>query len=346
VRLDVAIIGAGPAGVAAALSLKQLAPDARVALLCSSRLPRRRPVEALVPAARKTLEDLGCWELFKQERFPESFGSRAVWGSEQPYENEFLFSLHGCGWHVNRTRFDSMLLRSAIDAGIEIHRDEKTPPATFGPAAGFVIDASGRSAVYATRQSAVREPSDALVALFAEFKLSEPSDSYTLVEAQEDGWWYSAPFEGSQAIAAWMSDADLVRKGRVREPQCFLSKLAKAGFTGDRLRRAQLLHEPVIHAAQSQRLQPAAGPGWVAAGDAAMTVDPLSSQGILNALRLGRLASFVALDYLQGRNTCDRYQRLLAQDHAAYHKTRLEFYSKEQRWPHSDFWRRRRQSSE
>ena len=142
-RPDVAIIGAGPAGVAAGLSLKQLAPEARVALFGSSRTLQRRPVESLVPAARKTLTELGCWEAFKAEAFSESLGSRAVWGSDVPYENEFLFSLHGCGWSVNRARFDSMLVECARAAGIEVHEARG-----MTPGASFTIDASGRRAVF------------------------------------------------------------------------------------------------------------------------------------------------------------------------------------------------------
>ena len=340
-RLDVAIIGAGPAGVASALSLKQLAPDARIALFRRLRTLQRRPVESLVPAARKTLADLGCWEAFKAEAFPESFGSRAVWGSDEPYENEFLYSLHGCGWHVNRARFDSMLLRCARAAGIEVHE-----AGGKSPAAGFTVDASGRSAVFATQQGAVRRASDGLVGVFAELEISKPCDTYTLIEAQEDGWWYSAPTGELIAIAAWMSDADLVRQGMWREPGYFLATLTRAKFTSARFRGARVLHKPVVHAAQSQCLQPVAGPDWVAAGDAAMTVDPLSSQGILNALRLGRLASFVAFDHLQGRVSHERYRQLLTKEYAAYDNTRRGFYSVEQRWRQAPFWIRRAEQSE
>ena len=327
--------------MASALSLNQLAPDARVALFRSSRMPQRRPVESLVPAARKTLIELGCWEAFKAAAFPESFGSRAVWGSGEPYENEFLYSLHGCGWHVNRDRFDSLLLQCAMAAGIDVHE-----AGGLSPGSNFTIDASGRSAIFATRQGAVRHPSDALVGVFAEFETSEPCDTYTLVEAQEDGWWYSGPIGELTAIAVWMSDSDLVRQSRVHETPHFMAKLATARFTNNRLHGARLLHKPVIHAAQSQCLQPAAGPDWVAAGDAAMTVDPLSSQGILNALRLGRLASFVAFDHLQGRVSHERYGQLLTKEYAAYDNTRREFYSVEQRWRQAPFWIRRAEHSE
>ncbi|MGH9720273.1 MAG: NAD(P)/FAD-dependent oxidoreductase [Bryobacteraceae bacterium] len=332
------ILGAGPAGLAAALSLKQLAPEARVTVLDAARPAHRRPGETLSPPAQSILTSLGCWQAFQAEGFPESFGSRAVWGSDEPYENEFLFSLHGNGWHLDRTRFDSMLARCARAAGVEIRDAE-----AWNGSGNFIIDASGRPAAFAIAQGAARHVADALVGVFAVLELAQNCDSYTLVEAQEDGWWYSSMLGDSRAMAAWMSDADLVRNAHLHDPACWSTKLAAAKFTSRRLRDARPLHAPVIHAAQSQCLSVVAGSGWVAAGDAAMTLDPLSSQGILQALRSGKLASFVAFDYLQGRaSTHERYAQIVKSEYEAYEKTRREFYSTERRWQDSPFWLRRR----
>jgi flavin-dependent dehydrogenase len=84
------------------------------------------------------------------------------------------------------------------------------------------------------------------------------------------------------------------------------------------------------------------GEAWAAAGDAACTWDPLSSAGILKALRTGRLAAFVALDAMRGRpDAALRYTTILRSEHAAYLEARAWFYSQERRWRDSLFWRRR-----
>jgi flavin-dependent dehydrogenase len=140
-----------------------------------------------------------------------------------------------------------------------------------------------------------------------------------------------------------MSDADLVREGRLREPARWSGQLEKARFTSERVGGALPEHVPRIHAAQSQRIHPVAGPGWIAAGDAAMTFDPLSSQGIVKALRSGKLASYVAFDHLQGRAPShERYERIAQYEYETYDRARRQFYSMEQRWPESPFWLRRR----
>jgi flavin-dependent dehydrogenase len=80
----------------------------------------------------------------------------------------------------------------------------------------------------------------------------------------------------------------------------------------------------------------------VAAGDAAAAFDPLSSQGVLMALRTGKLASFVALDHLLGRaDSSPRYDALLRREYEGYQATRRSFYREEQRWPDAPFWARR-----
>ncbi len=69
---------------------------------------------------------------------------------------------------------------------------------------------------------------------------------------------------------------------------------------------------------------------------------PLSSQGIAKALRSGKLASFVAADFLlRGAGTHDRYTRLARAEYDEYERTKRTYYREEQRWPASPFWARR-----
>ena len=208
-----------------------------------------------------------------------------------------------------------------------------------------MVDATGRSASFAAQQGARRVAIDRLVGAFVRFHFSAdaaPKDARTLVEAEEDGWWYSALTPDSRVVVAWMSDADLLRGRRMHIAANWLEHLRQCRCTSARVEGGQPDLPPRVWAAQSQRLTRTSGPGWVATGDAAGTLDPLSSQGILKALRSGTIASFVALDCLGGRSSAQlRYDALLARDYEHYHATKAWFYSLEQRWPRSPFWLRR-----
>ena len=361
-RYDVAILGGGPAGSATALSLIRLHHSLRVLVIDASRDDQWRVGETLSPGCQTILQGLGCWDRFCAERFVESYGTCSAWGSERPYDNEFLFSLRGSGWHVDRRRFDVMLSSCARAAGAGVWSDARLadsewvghdgwrltlrhPDRLLKVEARFVVDATGRSASFAARQGARWVVADRLMGAFVRFRFSAggaPRDARTLVEAQEDGWWYSALTPDSCVVVAWMSDADLVRGRRLHVAANWLGHLRQTHLTRARVEHGVPELPPRVWAAQSQRLTRTSGPGWVATGDAAAAVDPLSSQGILKALRSGKLASFVALDCLAGRSAAQsRYDALLTRDYVHYHATKASFYRLEQRWPRSPFWSRR-----
>lgn len=97
-----------------------------------------------------------------------------------------------------------------------------------------------------------------------------------------------------------------------------------------------------ICAAHSARLVPPAGEGWFAAGDSATAFDPLSSQGLFNALYTGMAAGEAALRTLGGDpKPAARYAERLAEIWAAYERHKALFYGEERRWPESPFWARR-----
>jgi flavin-dependent dehydrogenase len=55
--------------------------------------------------------------------------------------------------------------------------------------------------------------------------------------------------------------------------------------------------------AGSALLEPMAGEGWMAVGDAATAFDPVSGQGLANCLVSGFIGAHAASDHLAGRNS-------------------------------------------
>jgi flavin-dependent dehydrogenase len=354
---DIAIVGGGPAGAAAALSALQLRPGIRIAIVEASRHDSWRAGETLAPGCQEILRGLGCWDSLHDAGFIESPGTRAVWGGPHPYDNDFLLSLRGSGWHVDRARFDALLCRAARDAGADliacsrlhgVERAESGFRLLLRNArheslqtlrAGFVIDSSGREAGFASKCGAQRVADDHLIGVCGLLPAHGP-DRATLVEAQADGWWYSSLLAGSRLIVAWMSDADLIRNQRLCHADRWIAHLRQSEWTQERI-GGPLLAPLRTWSARSERLIPAHGNGWVAAGDAATAYDPLSSLGILKALRSGKIASFVALDCLEGRDSAECYESIVKREYSGYCETKRYFYGQEQRWPGSPFWSRR-----
>lgn len=357
---DVVVLGGGPAGSAAALALVQVRPELRVLLAEASAFERWRIGETLAPGGRRLLDGLGVWDRVRAAGALECFGTSAVWGGEERYDNEFLFSARGNAWHVDRTAFDAALVACAQERGVEVWREARFVQSArtsdgwlltisgrgaerCAVEASVVIDATGRNACFASRQGAGRVVDDRLTGVAVRFRAPVGSrEATTLVEAQEDGWWYSAAIPGGQIVAAWMSDADLIRRDALKEPAGWLARLDASRETRARLRDCTPEWPAGIWSARSQRLAQLCGERWLAVGDAATAFDPLSSAGVLKAVYTGKIGAFAVLDLLRGDSSgLDRYRRHIEREYAAYLTTRAVFYALEQRWPHTVFWQRR-----
>src|SRR5215472_11397922 len=116
--LDVVVAGGGPAGAAAALDLSHR--GYRVALIEQSAYENVRVGETLPPEMRKPLMELGVWDRFLSSDRLESYGICSAWETPVARHRDFLYNPYGCGWHVDRSRFDAMLACAAARAGAEL----------------------------------------------------------------------------------------------------------------------------------------------------------------------------------------------------------------------------------
>jgi flavin-dependent dehydrogenase len=356
-QVDVAIVGGGPAGAVAALTLAR--SGVRVALIDAAR--RHAQVgETLPPAIRPVLDRLGLRAAITAEGHLPSVGSWSAWGGAEPWGHDYMFNRFGHGWHIDRRRFDALLRETArgagarLAAGVSVVASERLAGGGFRLRlddgaeimARLVLDAGGRGAGFARQRGVKRHALDRMVALVGYVvrradAAAEPAA--TLVEATEEGWWYSAPLPQDRLATVFMTDADLAR-GIGSSTEDWLARLAAAEHTGARALRygAGLAGPLAVVPASSSRLDRFSESDWLAIGDAAATQDPLSSEGILVAIESGLEGAAAAAQLLCG----DRNALVAA---AAQRETRWRdyldehrrYYAMERRWPDAPFWRRR-----
>lgn len=348
------LVGGGPAGAAAALVLARR--GVRAVVLEARPAPVPKVGECLPPSLTPLLRHLGLEDLLERDGHLRSHGNRFVWGSPHPGERPFLAGLRGEGWHVDRALFESRLAERAASAGadwrwgwrllgceragtgwrLDLSRpDGRREHMT----ADFVADATGRPARLARRLGARRVRYDRLVGAAALLESRTPAaDTYTLVEAMPDGWWYSALLADGRLAVAFMTDADLLNLAdwhrRLAETKETRARVESHGYRLTRPLR--------ILPAESSRLDRIDGEGWLALGDAAAAYDPLSSHGIGSALGSGFYAGHAIADLLAGGAEARlAYLGILQEAYGAYLDLQRRHYAAERRWPDAPFWRRR-----
>lgn len=85
--------------------------------------------------------------------------------------------------------------------------------------ARFLVDATGGAATFARRQGARFVAADRLTAYLQLFENPEGNDPRSLVEAFEQGWWYTAGLPRGLRVVACMTDSDLGKRLGLGEAQ-------------------------------------------------------------------------------------------------------------------------------
>jgi flavin-dependent dehydrogenase len=366
---DVAIVGAGPAGSAAARWLAR--GGVSVALIERSGFQAPRIGESLAPAVQPELVALGLWREFQALDPLPSYGTKSHWGNVTPQVHSHMINPWGSGWHVDRRQFDVMLARAAVNAGACFVTEtavvgcrhsasgwtlDLRPHASASPwdrvlelRARVVIDATGRAAWLAAHIGAGRVIFDRLVGVASMFEgIDSARERYVMVESAAEGWWYSAPIPGGGLMVVAMSDADICGRSRLAFGAEWSAQLATTTATKLRAASCQMMWGPRVFSAGSHRLiRREWRRGWLSVGDAALAVDPISGSGVLRALRTAQVGADAALAFLNRGDpeVIRAYEAERDHECAGYLDERSMYYGFERRWPDSLFWLRRSQVS-
>jgi len=357
---DVVIAGAGPGGAATALTL---AREGRRVLLVDAATKAFRVGEGLPPSTRSLLQELGVLERFLADGHRISYGNLSAWGSPQLRCNDFLRQLQGHGFQLDRCRFDDLLRTAACEAGVTLRRDTRLDVLQYHPETGFLlrlitagrvssarcrwlVDAGGRRSRIARGQGSLRLATDRLTAFYTVLRSGENSDhdGRTWLEATPDGWWYSALLPSSGRLIAYLTDLDLADKRKLLSLKGFAEHLAQTRHLQTLCARHRYVirDRPQGMDASSARLDQFTGAHWLAVGDAAVSFDPLSSQGIANALYTGiRAGQSINAAENGTADALEAYAAHLGEIYQAYLQNRRYFYTLETRWTGSPFWQRR-----
>ena len=317
--VDVAVIGGGPAGAAAATLLARWGFE--VVVLTKAVTDAPTLAESLPPSVTKPLLATGLARAVDQAGFLRTYGNTVWWGEEGRAGRSEPFAGGRYGYQVLRRPFDALLLGQAEAAGAVVRRgtvvrdvDPETEPVRIESVTGdgerqvtrarVVLDCSGRSGVVARHGRRRDDEGLSTLALIGVWRREGgwglPDESHTLVESFDDGWAWSVPVSVADRHVAVMVDprSTTLERTSAIEPS-YRRQLDKTRHLRERLRGARLIGPAWVRSASPYTAPRAAGRRFLLVGDAASFVDPLSSFGVKKALSSAWLAAVVTRTWLR-----------------------------------------------
>ncbi len=352
---DVAIVGGGPGGSAAATVLARR--GWQVALFERERFPRFHVGESLLPFQGDLLRRLGLEAKLAEAGFVRKYGALFLASdgscSSQIDFGDLLAPPNNYAYQVERATFDRLLLDHAREAGARVFEEHAVVEATTGAAdtrlvvrgrdgaeqawrARWVIDASGQTA-FLSRRLGLRadEPRLRKVALFAHFvggKRREGRREGDICLVFGDRcWFWQIPFTDGRSSVGCIIDHELWKASALDAGPFFTQAIAATPWLADWLATAEQVTDVHTVANFSYSARHFVGPGWLLVGDAATFLDPIFSTGVLLALVSGERAALALDRQLQQRGlkpgrALARYERTLRSWTRQYFRLIHAFY--------------------
>lgn len=337
------IVGGGPAGCAAAITLAHHGKD--VVLVEKSNYQAPRIGELLSPQGQQVIQRL--LPQHYSSLYLTQIGIVALW------EDNSLARFSGRDWWtIDRNALDQALFETARAAGAQTIMDARISDLRRNKEgweyevqgtthfAHHVIDATGRASRVARFLGAEVQRYDHQIALvaFLEGDCQAPPDM--LLETTPEGWWYTAPIDSSRAVTAFMTDSDLDKgDATVNWQRHFQASVEVSRRFGN----LQVIGKPVRVNAGFSLLLPSYGEGWTAVGEAATCFDPLTNFGIGRAAEMGESLAFEFLSAEEeGRPpSLLSHSEDLGLEFQIHFRKLLSSYRRVRRFPGSVFWARR-----
>jgi FADH2 O2-dependent halogenase len=341
VDFDVGIIGGGPAGSGMASYLAKAGIEC--AVFERDFFPRPHVGESLVPAVNRVLKDLDLFGQMEEARFPRKYG--AAWTSSvgrvashnfvgmdvfeglkpdnhaairfeerlQPgVDNPYTY-------HVDRGKFDLMLLQNANKLGAAVYQGVRIKNVDFsnpdhvvlrydigrqevGVRTRMVVDASGRQTLLGIQQKLKRR--DSVFDQYALHSWFEGYDRSVVAQSKQEleyifihhlpirnTWVWQIPISDNVTSIGVVTQKMNFAKSREDREAFFWECVGSRPEFRDALKKAKQLRPLKEEGDYSYAMDQICGNRFLMIGDAARFVDPIFSTGVSIALNSARFAS-------------------------------------------------------
>ncbi len=343
-KTDIVVIGGGPTGSSAATFLRQKGYD--VVILEKKRHPRYQVGESIIPHIWKYTQALGARKKLEDEGFLAKAGGTVVWNGIIHQMAFKAFGYDGPALHVERDRFDHILLDHSKEAGAQVFEEINVTKVDLGDApkvhykvmgdnsadqieCKFVLDASGQSGVLAKQLSTrVLDPDFRFMSIWGYFQnskyfsiegkarpfsdLSHTPPTTFVSNVDGWGWLWHIPLRTTTSVGLVLP-VDIVKDAKSQEDlETYFERRCREIPYLDRLLEGATYERGKFHAIRDYSYKPvrATGPGYFLLGDSAGFIDPIFSVGVPLGMYSAYLGVWAVDRALTKPSTAEQSQKL------------------------------------
>ncbi|MCW3093615.1 MAG: NAD(P)/FAD-dependent oxidoreductase [Ferruginibacter sp.] len=322
-KVDVLVIGAGPAGTVAASIINKA--GFKVKIVEKLKFPRFVIGESLLPRCMEALEEAGFLDAIKERGFQEKFGAKFVKNGkicDYLFADQFTPGWNWT-WQVPRAEFDKILADELEKMGVPVCYETTVTDIEFNGTdsittiedkdgvksiveARFLVDGSGYGRVI-PRLFNLDRPSNLVPrkALFAHTvdnkrSMDDEPNRITIIVHAYGVWVWVIPFSSGITSLGFVGEPTFFNKHEGSNEEQLRALIASEPYLSERFKDVKFVFEPRVLEAWSSTTSKFYGEGYVLTGNVTEFLDPVFSSGVTLATVSSQLAANLVIRKLNG----------------------------------------------
>ncbi|HLK30156.1 MAG TPA: NAD(P)/FAD-dependent oxidoreductase [Puia sp.] len=322
-KVDVLVIGAGPAGTVAASIVNKA--GYKVKIVEKMKFPRFVIGESLLPRCMEALTEAGFLDAVKAKGFQEKFGAKFVKNGkicDYFFANQFTPGWSWT-WQVPRGEFDKTLADTVEKMGVPVSYETTVTAIQFNGSdsvttvedingnesqieARFIIDGSGYGRVI-PRLFNMDKPSNLppRKAVFTHTvdvnrAMSDEPNRITIVVHKKGVWIWIIPFSNGITSLGFVGNPEFFEQYKGTLDEQLRALIADEPYLSERFKDVKFVFDTKVLQSWSSTTEKFYGDGFVLTGNVTEFLDPVFSSGVTLATVSSQLAGNLVIRRLKG----------------------------------------------
>jgi flavin-dependent dehydrogenase len=337
-KVDVLVIGAGPAGTVAASIINKA--GYKVKIVEKQKFPRFVIGESLLPRCMEALTEAGFIDAVKAKGFQEKCGAKFVKNGKKAdyYFADQYTEGWNWTWQVPRAEFDKTLADAVEQMGVPVCYQTTVTGITFNGSnsitevedvngnksnieARFIVDGSGYGRVIPRLFNLDRPsnlpPRKALFTHTVDTRraMADEPDRITIVVHKPGTWIWVIPFSSGITSVGFVGDVEFFDQYKGSNEDILRELISTQPYLAERMKGVGFVFEPRALQSWSSTTDTFYGDGFVLTGNVTEFLDPVFSSGVTLATVSSQMAANLVIRKLQGEdvNWEEEYTKKLLQ---------------------------------